>query len=270
MHDVVVDALGRIEAAEEAAAMDRESKGKRGRPSNPPWAIESEIIGHVKQSDIPELMTNELTKAMLVKDGVMSLARALYPSTSRSLKDYAETTSRSLKDYADGTYKMPYAVGQRLVRYLEERAKKSGAAPVAADATPKSKAATVAPAAIVPQQPANDMEALRAELQTRLDENMQLRSQILEVERKNANLRAELDTTTAKLASVQGREMSELEDEVETLRRRVAHYEADDAACGPARVEELEDRLSRAHDEHVRDLELIRDLTRRLVAHGAC
>lgn len=32
----------------------------------------------------------------------------------------------------------------------------------------------------------------------------------------------------------------------------------------------LEDRLSRANDEHVRDLELIRDLTRQLVAHGAC
>jgi hypothetical protein len=65
-------------------------------------------------------------------------------------------------------------------------------------------------------------------------------------------------------------ELDELEDELETLRRRVAHYEADDAACGPARVEELEDRLSRANDEHVRDLELIRDLTRRLVTHGAC
>ena len=32
----------------------------------------------------------------------------------------------------------------------------------------------------------------------------------------------------------------------------------------------LEDRLSRANDEHVRDLELIRDLTRQLVAHDAC
>ena len=257
MHDVVVDALGRIEAAEEAAAMDRESKGKRGRPSNPPWAIESEIIGHVKQSDIPELMTNELTKAMLVKDGVMSLARALYPSTSRSFKDYAETTSRSLKDYADGTYKMPYAVGQRLVRYLEERAKKSGAAPAATDATLKQKATEEAPAAIVPQPAQNDKTT---DLQTR----------IAELEAQNAELKTALDTATAKLASVQGREMTELEDEVETLRRRVAHYEADDAACGPARVEELEARLSRSQDEHVRDLELIRDLTRRLVTHGAC
>lgn len=259
MHDVVVDALGRIDAAEEAAAMDREPKGKKGRRSNPPWAIESEIIGHVQQSDIPKLLMDEIAKASLIKGGVTALAREINL-----------VSPKVLKDYGTGTYKMPYAVGQRFVRYLEERAKKSGAAPVAADATPKSKATEEAPAAIVPQQPANDMEALRAELQTRLDENMQLRSQILEVERKNANLRADLDTATAKLASVQGREMSELEDELETLRRRVAHYEADDAACGPARVEELEDRLSRIQDEHVRDLELIRDLTRQLVAHSAC
>ena len=257
MHDVVVDALGRIDAAEEAAAFDRPVKHTRWGPT--PWTIDSEIIGKVRQDDIPQMITDELAKAALVTGGIKTITAALNLSTSKSLKDYAS-----------GTYKMPYAVGQRFVKYLEERAKKSGAEPVAAGTTPKQKATEEAPAAIVPQQPANDMEALRAELQTRLDENMQLRSQILEVERKNANLRAELDTTTAKLASVQGREMTELEDEVETLRRRVAHYEADDAACGPARVEELEDRLSRANDEHVRDLELIRDLTRRLVTHGAC
>ena len=111
--------------------------------------------------------------------------------------------------------------------------------------------------AIVPQ-PAQD------------DKTIDLQARIAELETQNAELKTALDTATAKLASVQGREMSELEDEVETLRRRVAHYEADDAACGPARVEELEDRLSRIQDEHVRDLELIRDLTRQLVAHGAC
>ena len=267
MHDVVVDALGRIDAAEEAAAFDRPVKHTRWGPT--PWAIKSEIVGYIQQSDIPQMITDELARAAVVTGGVKALTTALNLSTSKSLKDYAA-----------GTYKMPYAVGQRFVRYLEERAKKSGAAPVAADATPK-KATEEAPALIVPQvdqsQPASETEALRAELncaktelQRRLDENMQLRSQILEVERKNANLRADLDTATAKLASVQGREMSELEDELETLRRRVAHYEADDAACGPARVEELEDRLSRIQDEHVRDLELIRDLTRRLVTRGAC
>lgn len=263
MHDVVVDALGRIEAAEEAAAFDRPVKYTRWGPT--PWVIDSEIIGKIRQDDIPQMITDELAKAALVTGDIKTITTALNLSTSKSLKDYAA-----------GTYKMPYAVGQRFVRYLEERAKKSGAAPAATDATPKSKAAEVAPAAIVPQT-ASETEALRdelnsakTELQTRLDENMQLRSQILEVERKNANLRAELDTTTAKLASVQGREMTELEDEVETLRRRVAHYEADDAACGPARVEELEDRLSRIQDEHVRDLELIRDLTRQLVVRSAC
>lgn len=263
MHDVVVDSLGRIDAAEEAAAFDKPVKYTRWGPS--PWTIDSEIIGKVRQDDIPQMITDELVRAAIVPGGIKAITTALNLATSKSLKDYA-----------NGNYKMPYTTGQRFVRYLEERAKKSGAAPAATDATPKNKATEEAPATIV-SQPASELEALRAELncaktelQRRLDENMQLRSKILEVERKNANLRADLDTATAKLASVQGREMSELEDEVETLRRRVAHYEADDAACGPARVEELEDRLSRIQDEHVRDLELIRDLTRRLVTHGAC
>ena len=245
MHDVVVDALGRIEAAEEAAAFDRPVKYTRWGPT--PWAIKSEIVGYIQQSDIPQMITDELARAAVVTGGVKALTTALNLSTSKSLKDYAA-----------GTYKMPYAVGQRFVRYLEERAKKSGAAPVAAGTTPESKATTVAaPAAIVPQ-PAQD------------DKTTDLQARVAELEAQNAELKTALDTATAKLASVQGREMSELEDELETLRRRVAHYEADDEACGPARVEELEDRLSRANEEHVRDLELIRDLTRQLVARSAC
>ena len=244
MHDVVVDALGRIEAAEEAAAFDRPVKHTRWGPT--PWAIKSEIVGYVQQSDIPQMITDELARAAVVTGGVKALTTALNLSTSKSLKDYAA-----------GTYKMPYAVGLRFVHYLEERAKKSGAAPAATDATPESKATEETPTAIVPQ-PAQD------------DKTTDLQARIAELVTQNTELKIMLDTAKAKLASVQGREMSELEDEVETLRRRVAHYEADDAACGPARVEELEDRLSRIQDEHVRDLELIRDLTRRLVTHGAC
>lgn len=244
MHDVVVDALGRIDAAEEAAAFDRPVKYTRWGPT--PWSIDSEIIGKVRQDDIPQMITDELAKAALVTGGIKAITTALNLSTSKSLKDYAA-----------GTYKMPYAVGQRFVRYLEERAKKSGAAPVAAGTTPKQKATEEAPAPIVPQPERDDKTA-------------DLQARIAELVTQNTELKIMLDTATAKLASVQGREMTELEDEVETLRRRVAHYEADDAACGPARVEELEDRLSRIQDEHVRDLELIRDLTRRLVTHGAC
>ena len=244
MHDVVVDALGRIEAAEEAAAFDRPVKYTRWGPT--PWVIDSEIIGKVRQDDIPQMITDELARAAVVTGGVKALTTALNLSTSKSLKDYAA-----------GTYKMPYAVGQRFVRYLEEKAKKSGAAPVAAGTTPKQKATEEAPAPIVPQ-PAED------------DKTADLQARIAELVTQNTELKIMLDTAKAKLASVQGREMSELEEEVETLRRRVAHYEADDEACGPARVEELEDRLSRIQDEHVRELELIRDLTRRLVTHGAC
>lgn len=249
MHDVVVDALGRIEAAEEAAAFDAVKpktgygRGTRARP----WQLESQILGTtIRQEDIPRLMTNELAKAAIVPGGIKAITKACNLASPKSLRDYAAST-----------YKMPYAVGLKFVRYLEERVKKSGAAPAATDATPESKATEEAPAPIVPQ-PAQD------------DKTTDLQARIAELVTQNTELKIMLDTATAKLASVQGREMTELEDEVETLRRRVAHYEADDAACGPARVEELEDRLSRIQEEHVKDLELIRDLTRRLVMSGAC
>ena len=259
MHDVVVDALGRIDAAEEAAAFDRPVKHTRWGPT--PWSIKSDVVGYIQQSDIPQMITDELAKAAVVAGGIKALTTALNLSTSKSLKDYAA-----------GTYKMPYAVGLRFVHYLEERAKKSGAAPVAAGTTPESKAATVAaPAPIVPQpeqdDKTTDLQARIAELEK---QNAELREAFEDVSKAAEQARQENDQLSARLMSIQGREMSELEDEVETLRRRVAHYEADDAACGPARVEELEDRLSRANDEHVRDMELIRDLTRRLVTHGAC
>ena len=249
MHDVVVDALGRIDAAEEAATFDAVKpktgygRGTRARP----WQLESQILGTtIRQEDIPQLMTDELAKAAIVPGGIKAITKACNLASPKSLRDYAAST-----------YKMPYAVGLKFVRYLEERAKKSGAAPAATDATPKQKATEQAPVAIVPQ-PTQD------------DKTTDLQARIAELQTQNAELKVALDTAKGKLASVQGREMSELKDEVETLRRRVAHYEADDAACGPARVEELEDRLSRSHDEHVRDLELIRDLTRRLVTCGAC
>lgn len=246
MHDVVVDALGRIEAAEEAATFDREIK-RRGRCPNPPWAIDSAILGHVQQSDIPKLLMDEIAKASLIKGGVTALAREINL-----------VSTKVLNDYACNKYKMGYSTGRLFVRYLEERAKTSGAAPAATGTTPESKATTSeAPAPIVPQ-PVQE------------EKTTDLQARIAEIEAQNAELKTALDTATAKLASVQGREMSELEAEVETLRRRVAHYEADDEACGPARVEELEDRLSRANDEHVRDLELIRDLTRQLVVRSAC
>lgn len=249
MHDVVVDALGRIEAAEEAAAFDAVKpktgygRGTRARP----WQLESQILGTtIRQEDIPRLMTDELAKAAIVQGGIKAITKACNLASPKSLRDYAAST-----------YKMPYAVGLRFVKYLEERAKKSGAAPVAAGTTPESKATEQAPEAIVPQ-PAQD------------DKTTDLQTRIAELVTQNTELKIMLDTAKAKLASVHGREMTELEEEVETLRRRVAHYEADDAACGPARVEELEDRLSRIQDDHVRDLELIRDLTRRLVARNAC
>lgn len=259
MHDVVVDALGRIEAAEEAATFDREIK-RRGRCPNPPWAIDSAILGHVQQSDIPEMITDAIAKAALVKGGIMALTRTLNLSSSRCLQDYA-----------CNKYKMGYSTGQLFVRYLEEQAKKSGAEPVAAGTTPKQKATEKAPAPIVPQaaqdDKTTDLQARIAELEA---QNAELREAFEEVSKAADQKRVENDQLSAKLMSIQGREMSELEDEVETLRRRVAHYEADDETCGPARVEELEDRLSRANDEHVKDLELIRDLTRQLVARSAC
>lgn len=99
---------------------------------------------------------------------------------------------------------------------------------------------------------------LRAKLKTRTDETVDLRAQINE-------LNSALDTATAKLASVQGREMEELERENDMLRRRIAQFEVDDASCGPARVEQLETQVEKAQRQHVEDLELIRDMCRNLL-----
>ena len=99
---------------------------------------------------------------------------------------------------------------------------------------------------------------LRAKLKTRTDETVDLRAQINE-------LNSALDTATAKLASVQGREMEELERENDMLRRRIAQFEVDDASCGPARVEQLETQIEKAQRQHIEDLELIRDMCRNLL-----
>ena len=99
---------------------------------------------------------------------------------------------------------------------------------------------------------------LRAKLKTRTDETVDLRAQINE-------LSSALDTATAKLASMQGREMEELERENDMLRRRIAQFEVDDASCGPARVEQLETQVEKAQRQHVEDLELIRDMCRNLL-----
>ena len=99
---------------------------------------------------------------------------------------------------------------------------------------------------------------LRAKLKARTDETVDLRAQINE-------LNSALDTATAKLASVQGREMEELERENDMLRRRIAQFEVDDASCGPARVEQLETQVEKAQRQHVEDLELIRDMCRNLL-----
>ena len=323
MHDIVVDALGRIDAVEEAAAFDAvKPKNGYGRPRARPWQLESQILGTtIRQEDIPRLMTDELAKAAIVPGGVKAITKALNLATPKSLRDYAA-----------GHYRMNYSTGLRFVRYLEaQRIEKEKAAPAGTGTTVRKDEATRQAASpdIVPQaqeevkdmpvkkpdvKPVIRLESadeelsalreelrnaeealekeqkesaarliqweetqaaleektleaadLRAKLKTRTDETADLREQINE-------LNSALDTATAKLASVQGKEMSELVQEVEKLRQRIAHFEADDAACGPARVEELEDRLSRARDEHVRDLELIRDLTRAMmpVARVAC
>ena len=46
---------------------------------------------------------------------------------------------------------------------------------------------------------------------------------------------------------------------------RIAQLEADNAGCGPIRVDELETQLEEAQREHVTDLETIRDMVRQLL-----
>lgn len=119
---------------------------------------------------------------------------------------------------------------------------------------------------------------LRAKLKTRTDETIDLRAQINELKGQNEDLRTSLaeisqeaerlrtenDAMSARLLSV-GNAADEAERGNEVLQCRIAQLEADNAGCGPARVEELETRIEKMERQHVDDLELIRDMCRNLL-----
>ena len=95
---------------------------------------------------------------------------------------------------------------------------------------------------------------LRAKLKTRTDETIDLRAQINELKGQNEDLRTSLTEIS-----------QEAERGNEVLQYRIAQLEADNAGCGPARVEELETRIEKMERQHVDDLELIRDMCRNLL-----
>ena len=119
---------------------------------------------------------------------------------------------------------------------------------------------------------------LRAKLKTRTDETIDLRAQINELKGQNDDLRTSLaeisheaerlrtenDAMSARLLSV-GNAADEAERGNEVLQCRIAQLEADNAGCGPARVEELETRIEKMERQHVDDLDLIRDMCRNLL-----
>lgn len=76
-----------------------------------------------------------------------------------------------------------------------------------------------------------------------------------ELEQQNADLRSALDEI--------GHEAERLRQENDAMSVRIAQLEADNAGCGPMRVDDLETQLEAAQREHVVDLETIRDLVRR-------
>ena len=95
---------------------------------------------------------------------------------------------------------------------------------------------------------------LRAKLKTRTDETIDLRAQINDLKGQNEDLRTSLTEIS-----------HEAERGNEVLQCRIAQLEADNAGCGPARVEELETRIEKMERQHVDDLELIRDMCRNLL-----
>ena len=80
-------------------------------------------------------------------------------------------------------------------------------------------------------------------------------TRLAELEQLPADLRAALDEI--------GREAERLRKENDEMSVHIARLEADNAGCGPMRVDDLETQLEAAQREHVVDLETIRDLVRR-------
>lgn len=207
----------------------------------PAWRYDTICRGIVTQFDVPGIL-RELFDA--------------HETPQKVAREVGGITPARLLLIARGEVNMSQGVGRRFIDYLEEWHKKR-AVSAATDTAPKREATEqkTSPDIVAQIQEEQNMK----ELPTKLGElqNGPETTRLEELEQQNADLRSALDEI--------GHEAERLRQANDDMSVRIAQLEADNAGCGPIRVDELETQLEEAQREHVTDLETIRDMVRQLL-----
>jgi len=207
---------------------------------DPAWTYDTICRGIVTQFDVP---------------GILREMFDAHETPQKVAREVGGVTPARLLMIARGELNMGQSVGRRFIDYLEDWHKKR-AVSAAADAAQGSEAAeqeTSPDIAAQIQEELNEMKEQPSKLG-----NLQSgpeTTRLEELEQQNADLRSALDEI--------GQEADRLRKENDEMSVRIARLEADNAGCGPMRVDDLETQLEAAQREHVVDLETIRDLVRR-------
>lgn len=207
---------------------------------DPAWTYDTICRGIVTQFDVP---------------GILREMFDAHETPQKVAREVGGVTPARLLMIARGELTMGQSVGRRFIDYLEGWHKKR-AVSAAADAAQGSEAAeqeTSPDIAAQIQEELNEMKEQPSKLG-----NLQSgpeTTRLEELEQQNADLRSALDEI--------GQEANRLRKENDEMSVRIARLEADNAGCGPMRVDDLETQLEAAQREHVVDLETIRDLVRR-------
>ena len=209
----------------------------------PAWRYDTICRGIVTQFDVPGIL-RELFDA--------------HETPQKVAREVGGVTPARLLLIARGEVNMGQSVGRRFIDYLEEWHKKR-AVSAATDTAPKREATEqkTSPDIVADIVAQIQEEQNMKELPTKLGELQSgpETTRLEELEQQNADLRSALDEI--------GHEAERLRQANNAMSERIAQLEADNAGCGPMRVDDLETQLEAAQREHVVDLETIRDLVRR-------
>lgn len=270
--------------------------GRRPKPA-PEWSIVSQHCGTITSNDVPRLMKkllqeefpSKIAKGLAVpKESLEKYAkgqvamrwsvgkrfafyldeRAEAAEKEKAVPAATETTQKS-EDTQDET--SPVIVPQEEEKDMT--VKTGQVTDQVADQAAETEALRAELEAAKEQIDAKTFEAadLRANLKTRTDETVELRAQINDLKAQRDELGNEVNDLNAQNANLRKavddltKAAGENERENEMLRRRISLFEQDNEACGPARVDQLESRVAELELEHLDDLTLIRDLTKRLL-----
>lgn len=196
------------------------------------WAFDTVCRGVVRQVDIPEILT-EISHEMTMTELAAQLG----------------VSKNNMTGYRTGDKPMGRFTGQKLVEWLERRyAAKKEAVSAGTDTTGKEERTVIEPSTvIVPQVDKKELDAAQARI-AELDEALETAL----AESSNRQTRVEqLEQELAELRRVQGQQIAD-DDTIAVLEGMVD--------CRDRTIRDLRDEVTKLHEEHLRDLETIRDL----------